>query len=552
MSFDYDRLAKKADEHGSFWTSYADLFMMLTTVFLLLYVVSSLRSGTFGVLKNAEYQRLSKEAADLREQIRVYNALRDEQVSQGSEDEQKVYANLMDKLSLLKEEAKQEKEDLRTQAPENEQKEIALNKYQQIIRNIINVNVLAKGQIKRRDEVIQTKETVIEQQTSEIEEQSKQIAANNQKIEAINQELAQKIEKIKRQQKKAKMSKKAMQQAIAQLQKQSAAQVQTLRTKNEQERQALTAQLESTRASYQAQMQGLQQEHQKRLAAERAEFEKNLETTRLTAAEKAAKEAEFRKRAEAQAQELQGKLSGLQGKISGLEGKIGESEKQLHAARDGESRALATVQGLKQENAGLSDDLKRTREIAEAKKNLAAAIRRNFKNAGITADVDGKTGDVTLSFPEDYFDTGQASLKSGMLQRLKKFIPAYTKSLFSDPKTAEKIANVEIIGFASSTFKGKYVNPQSLKEKDREAVDYNLKLSFSRANSIFKFIFDTSQLQYEHQDKLLPMVKVVGRGYLPEGKQGSEIREGMPEKEFCQKYNCKNAQKVVVKFNLKD
>ena len=48
------------------------------------------------------------------------------------------------------------------------------------------------------------------------------------------------------------------------------------------------------------------------------------------------------------------------------------------------------------------------------------------------------------------------------------------------------------------------------------------------------------------------MVKVVGQGYLPEGKTGKDIPEGMGEKEFCSKYNCKQAQKVVIKFNLKE
>ena len=33
-------------------------------------------------------------------------------------------------------------------------------------------------------------------------------------------------------------------------------------------------------------------------------------------------------------------------------------------------------------------------------------------------------------------------LKTGMLARLNRLIPTYSKSLFEDPKTAEKISNV--------------------------------------------------------------------------------------------------------------
>ena len=37
MSFDYDRFKAKED-NGSYWASYSDLFMVLSLVFLLLYV----------------------------------------------------------------------------------------------------------------------------------------------------------------------------------------------------------------------------------------------------------------------------------------------------------------------------------------------------------------------------------------------------------------------------------------------------------------------------------------------------------------------------------
>jgi hypothetical protein len=139
-----------------------------------------------------------------------------------------------------------------------------------------------------------------------------------------------------------------------------------------------------------------------------------------------------------------------------------------------------------------------------------------------------------------------------MVMTLDRFIPIYAKSLFNDPKLAEKIANVEIVGFASSTYKGKYVNPTSVRPQDKEAIGYNLKLSFGRANSIFNHVLNQGKLTKSERDKLLPLMKVVGRGYLPEGKSAGDIPDGMTEKEFCSKYNCQKAQKVTVKFNMKD
>jgi len=176
-----------------------------------------------------------------------------------------------------------------------------------------------------------------------------------------------------------------------------------------------------------------------------------------------------------------------------------------------------------------------------------------LNRAGLKNTIDGKTDDMTLAFGKKYFNTNSSDLKPNMITTLQKFMPGYSKSLFSDDKIAQNIDNVEIVGFASSTFKGKYVPPDSLKPEDREAINYNLKLSFNRANAIFKHIFDTKKMSFEHQRDLLPKIKVVGRGYLPEGKSGKDFpTAGMPESQFCSKFNCKQAQKVIIKFKLKD
>lgn len=265
----------------------------------------------------------------------------------------------------------------------------------------------------------------------------------------------------------------------------------------------------------------------------------------MSAAAKAQKLAAFQKQAEQKAKELESELGGLAEKVKQTEG-------QLAQAKAEQGKLAAQARNLAQEKEALGSELKGAKERLDAKKNLVAQIQKNFAKAGIKAGIDAGTGDVIIDFGDEYFDTGKADLKNGMVARLNKLIPTYTKSLFEDPKTAEKIANVEIIGFASSTFKGKYVNPKSLKPENQEAINYNLRLSFNRANSIFRHIFDPTKLSYENQKKLLPMVKVVGRGFLPDGVSEKELPEDMPEKEFCAKYNCKKSQRVIVKFNLKE
>ena len=153
MAFDYDKI-KKRQEAENHWASYSDLFMVLSVVFLLLYVTSSLNNGTHQIQKAIEVQKLAKKAKSLEQQIKVYDTLKEEKLEEQDPDEQKLYKELMGKLDLLQEKAKLEKEELMQQAQANDAKAQALNKYQQMVRNIINANILAKGQIVTRDKVI--------------------------------------------------------------------------------------------------------------------------------------------------------------------------------------------------------------------------------------------------------------------------------------------------------------------------------------------------------------------------------------------------------------
>jgi outer membrane protein OmpA-like peptidoglycan-associated protein len=577
MGFDYHR-AKSQAEHGSdsMWTSYSDLFLMLSIVFLLLYVTASLKTQTSSIQKQAEYQRLAQKASDLEQQIQVYNTLKEEQIKQSSEQEQEVYNRLMDKLVLLKEEAKNEKEQLRRQAKENEEKELALNEYQQMIRNIINSNILAKTKIKNREELITNKEQKIGEQRTvianknvelaqnqeeieklnlDIEAKTRNLNANRQLIKEINSKMNAKIAVLTEEQKKLHGSKEELAKKVAALRRESERKVAELESKNrgfiselseaQKSLELVSGELEQTRSQYSAEVARLKGEHEARMARERGVFEESLKRERMSGEERAKRIAAYAQQSKAREAELAGKL--------------GELEKRASAAEAEKGRAVASLQGLQKEKEGLqrnmaslSSELKNAQEIANAKKILAQRIQDELRKAGLKGTVDGKTGDVTLAFGEEYFDTGSSDLKPTMRKTLEKFLPGYSKSLFKDGKIAEKIENVEIIGFASSTYKGRYVAPDSLRPEDQEAVNYNLKLSFNRANAIFKHIFDTKQMRFEHQKELLPRIKVVGRGYLPDGKTSEDFRNGMPEKEFCALYNCKSAQKVIIKFKLKD
>lgn len=444
--------------------------MMLSIVFLLMYVASSLRSGTNGLRQQMEYNKLAQKAEGLEQQIKVYNTLKDETLrKQSSEAEQQVYEKLMGKLTLLQDEAKQEKDALRAKAKENEEKEYALNQYQQLVRNIINANILAKSQIKHRDQLIVNKDATIEEKKREIAEMEKTVAQDEAQISAIEGQLEAKIKALQAEQQSSRSSKQQLEQRIAALRQESARKISEL---------------------------------------------------------------------EANKQAIAKQLGEVKGTLEHTEAKLENTEAE-------KSRALAAVEDLK-------GDLAKTRAIANARKALAQQLADQFAKSGLKGAVDGKTGEVTLDFGGEYFETGSTSLKPKMRMTLDKFIPIYAKTLFGDPKLANKIGNVEIVGFASSTFKGKYVNPKSVRPEDKEAIQYNLRLSFGRANAIFSHVLNHSKLDKAERERLLPLMKVVGRGYLPEGKDASDLPDSMGEKDFCERYNCAKAQKVIVKFNMKD
>lgn len=732
MSFDYEKIKAKVESNDS-WTSNSDLFMVLSVVFLLLYVVSSMRNGSNTVQRSIQYQELQKRNEQLESQIQAYETLKEDYLAkEASQKEQETYEALMEKLSLLKEETKEEKNELRRRALENEKKEMALNEYQQIIKNIIDSNMLAQQRIQKRDKTISKKSEVIKEQEitiaqktdtilkqeqdieskrltiiekqkiietkqallikkqaqikeleQDVEDKKMKIAANEAQIEKINKDLDEQIAKLADEYKRNKKSQKRLNAAIRSLKKKSSEKIaqleqinlevnkqlnvvntslnsaenqlksaeQTIEQQNlqtqrlNQEIAQATQDLYDTKIAYDQQIDKLQDEHkrkmelekqkfeddlkkqklsleeqQKRLAAfqkeadkkekelagkiaklntkvkdvntqlsaaenqkrklaedlaqatqeykdkmakmksdfesqmarDKAAFEDSLNKQKLSAAARARKMAAFQKEAAEKERELQGRLAGLGEKISESEGKLAKAQDDLEAAKKESGRYLSSIKKLETDKSQLSDELKQAQSLIDTRKKLAKKMLANFKKKGVSADVDLQTGDVTISFGREYFDSGRADLKNGMKSSLQKFVPSYSESLFSDPAIASKIEAVEIIGFASPTYNGKFINPQSLDPSDKKAAEFNLKLSQNRANSVFNYMFDRKKLKYKHQQRLFPLVKVTGRSFMTEEIKDIDKYEGMSADDFCKEYDCKKAQRVIVKFSLKN
>jgi myosin heavy subunit len=485
----------------------------------------------------------------------VYEALKQDYMDkQASQQDVQNYQELMDQLDLLQEKAKEEKVALDQQAQEHEKKARALNKYQQMIRNIINSNVVAKGRIKTRDQMIENKDQQLATNQEEIKsleqsvgEKRAQLALNERKIQDLNSNLDDRLKQLKNAYKHQKITQKNFekqkkvleaetQNRIAELREKNQAVAQQLNQVNQQlnqtssklaqaeqdisklgqEKSALAGQLEKDKAAYQGQISKLQGDFEAQRGRDKAAFENALKKEKLSGAQRAAREAAFKAEADRKAKELAGKVAQLSDKMRATEGELARAQENLNA-----------------------------------RKKLAQQIQQNFAAAGVKADVDPRTGDVLLSFGNHFFDTDRADLKPKMVEILKQTIPAYSKSLFQDPKIAKKIQNVEIVGFASPTYQGKYVDPRSLDPNDRKAINYNLDLSYARAKSIFNVVFDQNKMTFDHQRDLLPLVKVTGRSFLANPDEQRGVASDT-QKSFCEKNDCAKLQKVIIKFNLKD
>jgi outer membrane protein OmpA-like peptidoglycan-associated protein len=350
--------------------------------------------------------------------------------------------------------------------------------------------------------------------------------------------------------------------------------------------------------------------HAEKMAKERSAFESKIKAAKLTAAQKAQQLAEFNKAAKEKDQAIGRKIASLQGELSEAEARenakaqenatlaseltktsqklektVGDHESQIkgmqaaHDARMAREKAALESKikaanmsaqekaqqlaefnkqnkeksaALDRQIAGLKGDLAEAQTRANARMKLSKEIAQALKSAGVSADVNPNTGDVTISFNGDYFDNGSSELKPTMASVLQKFIPKYSESLFKDANIASKITSVDIVGFASPTYKNKYIDPQSLDPMDQKAAKFNLDLSYKRARSIFDYMFDTNKINYKNQKQLLPLVKVTGRSFFTEGRAPAGAVPVMSQKDFCHKFDCKQSQKVIIKFNMDD
>ncbi len=666
MGLDFDRIKHKV-EHGTGhqWTSYSDLFLVLSVTFLLLYVVANLRGGAAAVVAQQQLMVSSARMSELEKQVKAYEVLKDDYIEKGaSRDEVEMYKDLEEKLALLESDAQEEFEDAQAKAREAKLKFNGLNKYQALIKNIVNANLVSSAKSKRqltmlddRDGRIEEKDVKIDTLDAETKAQEKTIEGNKRRIASIRESLAERERSLKNVKNLSAKQRKDLEAKIKEERQEANSKIVALESQNKDATQQLeqtqteldrksklasrlSTDLKKSKEDFQSQMQQAKSEHEAQVAQDREKYEQQIGAARATAAQKAAAARELKEKMAASEAEMNQKIAALEGEQRSTSNKLGAAEAQLAAKSREAERLMGDLQksqgeyerklgdakaeyaaGVARERGKLEGQLKaakmsaaekaaaeagmrarlaqaekemndkiadlsgslegtkrklaatekqygdsigqlqKTNQVLQrdlnasvtklgAQRRLAAQLKANLRAAGVDAEVDAKTGDLTISFGDEYFDTGSATLKPGMVAVVRKMMPVYARSLFENPEIARKLDTVEVVGFASPTFQGRVVDPQSMASRDRAAVNYNMDLSYRRAKSIFDFAFDQKKIAFEKQKDLLPLVKVSGRSYLTADR--APASKGGNDSDYCANNNCQKHQIVVIRFTLKE
>ena len=579
MNFNYDKAKNREDGEGH-WTTYSDLFMVLSLVFLLLYVVAGSRMGTMNLEKMANKNKVSKKVKKLREENVILkkelNSLKMVSVEHVSnyanQDEKKEYNFLFKNLKNIsniqkskKDEIIKDIDELNYELVKHIKTERNLVDYQKIVKNMINKNMILKNNvITQKNDLNRLKYQRIVDKT-----QTKYLI-DQEKLEQEKLKTSVEDEKKLQEQIKVKFSEQAKKMEEAHIVKMN-----KLKEEENSQKSKLLKEINSLKmvgAQLKNEKQKLQmKEDRLQKLAESLKREKNLKEEIIISQEEKIKNVEdhyvtkiskVRGIGTTQIKRLEEEISNLKGTESELNTeKLNLLNKENNFKRkiaslgqevNSKEQALSQMKSdMDQKIKGFEKKLKESGSSSKERKDLARKIQSEFNANNISSTVDKASGDVIIDFGLEYFETDQWYLKKGMRKKLRKLFPIYAKTLMSHSKN---VASVEITGYSSPTYKSKIIDPNSFEAENRAAINYNLDLSYKRAKVIFNFLFNTDKIKYSHQKSIFPLVKVTGRSFFSEKltDNGVTVEDKLKMKtdEYCPKYNCFKSQKVVIKYYL--
>lgn len=531
-----NRAPKKEPSHegGNFWTSYSDLLLGLSVIFLVLFFFSTLRAGveqlkakitvedSRNFLKGKVPESLAKEQQSQREQLKknldelnqqrlqmAQSALQANQAMKNLETQQQLFDSMMkqqaeqaaalravseanEKLEHSKKETSQELEDAKK----------AQLRLQALVQTNDQNLVKLQGQLSAKQKQIEEAQTALKEKNQTLAQFDQEKAAHARTREDLDRLRQESQETLKATLEKERQAKLSVEARLSRLQAQAAGeqeQLSGIRKKLAEAEQALNqAKTESARlaASNQA-MKGRQQGLESELKNAQQGFEKKLGAAQT--------EAEgWRKKAQA------------------LQGRLGALENQNQA----QGRKLASLDG-------------------ELRQAIAKNLVKGFEGSGVAATVNPTSGTLIVSMDALQFLNGTAELSETAKRQLRSLIPTYAKSLFGETSRAGRISEIRISGHASPRFGFNYVDP---KAADKTAKEYNLDLSRRRSQAIADFLFGNEIGTYPHKAEMRIYTRSEGFGH----NHPVRAPAGLAAAEPCGPYDCAKSRRVEISFQLKD
>ncbi|MDD0852219.1 hypothetical protein HBN50_03880 [Halobacteriovorax sp. GB3] len=551
----------EGDDSQKALSSYSDLFVAISFVFLFLFIVANIQNSLHQIMgsiqREQEKELQKKEVANLEAKqqkqlteliqkyeriIATYQTEKEDYINnRASKSELAVYQQALSKLKLIEQEKKQKKEEYEKLSKSFATKEAEYQNFAETLNSIINANMAIKGQIaktvhekeKLEKNLNQYKQSFKKKTLAEFDQDYKTRVADIEK--KLNAKFNQETENVKKQ------FKKRLKTSLSKVKSDHVKEISLIQNKIKKEKQKIVAsytdQLSSLEAekiklkkSFEKQVNSIKNQNERKIASLESEhleeYEKQVQMTNSEKEKIANLEKEFEQRFE----ELKGQKEALKKKQEFLVAKNDQQAKEFHEALE-------------------FSKVDQKKAIQDISKVLSDAFKAN----NIDAIVDGKTGEVSLNFDEAYFEMGSHKLNKAMKDKISKVIPTYARALFDNPAIITRIGNFEIVGFSSPVFGKKFVNPKELSAKNYWPLNYNMDLSYKRARSVFKYVFNPYEVKdFDKKQEMFQMTKVSGRSYL-EGRVPAQLskKKKLSWKKYCEKYNCKGQQKVVIKFNLK-
>ncbi len=574
MNFNYDKVKNRVETENH-WSTYSDMFMVLSLVFLFLYVITGARMGTV----NSQMQESKEKKEEVQKKLNDQIALLEGRLQETQERlkeyqnitlqyvdkdatvrEKEEYAKLFDKMQELTMAAvdkskliRSEIDQLNLRLKETLQKKDDIDEYQKTLKHIISKNAVLKSTVLDKDHNLKISQF-------SLEESRKKLSANVGKINKLSIDLSNEKQKRDAILLKLEATKKGFDERVTIINKEYERKISEIQLQNKKNEKELQERIEEINQSFAKVKANLNRSKRSLHKTEKQlQFEKEI--TKKLKTEYNQEIAKAKSQYERKNREISTLKQTYQLEKKNL---ISQKMKAQEKAKENLKRKIASIdqsyaekiEKIKAEMNKMEqvylDKLSNTAPITGERLKIAKALKDAFEENGITAQVNVESGDVVIDFGLSYFDTDKWFIKKGMKQRLIQLIPIYAKTLF---ETSDKIKTVEIIGFSSPTYRGRFIDPKSINEKYKNAINYNLDLSYKRARSIFNFIFDRKKISFDYQEKLLPYVKVTGRSYFTEEVRINETKDKdgrFPTTAECDKYGCLESQKVIIKYYLKE